>query len=161
MTELHIFTEEPSIEKVFDALLPQILPESISFYIHPHQGKQDLEQALKTAVPSISKIPNAKILITRDQDEDDCKKLKQKLVNLVHEKCACDYFVRIICKELESWFLGDLPAIEKAWPGFKAKQCSNKRQLKNVDNIKKPSEYLQKITKVGRCKKNCCSHEYK
>ncbi|MDR0733952.1 MAG: DUF4276 family protein [Dysgonamonadaceae bacterium] len=145
MIELHIFTEEPSIKNVFDALLPRILSENVSFYIHPHQGKKDLEKALETIVPSISKTPNVKILITRDQDENDCKELKQKLLDMVNSNCSCDFFVRIVCKELESWFLGDLQAVEKAYPRFKAQQHSNKKHLKSVDNIKKPSEYLRKI----------------
>jgi tRNA U55 pseudouridine synthase TruB len=145
MTVLHIFTEESSIEKVFEVLLPQILPDSVSFHIHPHQGKQDLERALQKTVPSISKIPNVKILITRDQDEDNCKELKQKLRNIVEDKCSCDFFIRIICKELESWFLGDLLAVEKAYPRFKAQQYSQKNNFKNVDNISKPSDFLRRI----------------
>ncbi|MDR3246753.1 MAG: DUF4276 family protein [Prevotellaceae bacterium] len=145
MIELHIFTEEPSIKNVFDVLLPQILPQDVSFIVHPHQGKKDLEKALQTTVPSISKMANTKILITRDQDEDDCIKLKKKLSDLVKDKCSCDYSVRIVCKELESWFLGDVLAIEKAYPRFKKQQYINKSKFKNVDNIGKPSEYLKTI----------------
>jgi hypothetical protein len=145
MIELHVFTEEPSIKNVFDALLPQILPEDVSFVVHPHQGKQDLEKALCSTIPSISKIPNVKILITRDQDEDDCKILKNKLLSIVDKKCSCDYFVRIVCKELESWFLGDLRAIEKAYPRFDKQRYVSKPQFRNVDNIRKPSEYLKTI----------------
>jgi hypothetical protein len=145
MIELHIFTEEPSIKNVFDSLLPQILPENVSFVVHPHQGKQDLEKALQSIVPSISKIPYVKILITRDQDEDDCKILKNKLSAIVDKKCSCDYFVRIVCKELESWFLGDVQAIEKAYPRFEKQRYVDKPQFRNVDNVQKPSEYLKTI----------------
>ncbi|GHT12791.1 hypothetical protein AGMMS4956_07930 [Bacteroidia bacterium] len=145
MIILHIFTEESSIKNVFDAILPQILPDNVSFFIHPHQGRQDLEIALQKTVPSISKIPNARVLITRDQDEDDCKELKNKLLNMVSGKCFCDYFVRIVCRELESWFLGDLDAIEKAYPRFKAQQYAKKPHFRAVDTIKKPSEFLRQI----------------
>jgi hypothetical protein len=143
--ELHIFTEEPSIKNVFDVLLPQILPEGASFVVHPHQGKQDLEKALQSTIPSISRIPDVKILITRDQDEDNCKELKNKLLDIMKDRCSCDYFVRIVCKELESWFLGDISAIEKAYPRFKKQQYMSKTKFRNVDSIVTPSEYLKKI----------------
>jgi hypothetical protein len=142
---LHVFTEEASLKNVFDVLLPKILPENVSFHIHPHQGKRDLENALKDTIPSISKIPGARILITIDQDENDCIALKKRLTNLVSDTCACNYRVRIICRELESWFLGDLAAVEQAYHRFKASKYSNKSPFKAVDNIKKPSEQLRQL----------------
>jgi len=145
MTVLHIFTEEPSLKKVFDVILPKILPEQVLFRIYPHQGKQDLEKALTHTIPSISKIPGSKILITRDQDTDDCKKVKSELMNLVMNNCHCDYYVRIICKELESWFIGDLKAVESAFPRFKASQFENKSKYRNVDKISKPSAELLRL----------------
>jgi hypothetical protein len=142
---LHIFTEEASIKNVFDVLLPKILPPDVSFRIYPHQGKQDLERAISKTVPSISKMPGSKILITRDQDYNDCKKLKKKLLNWLEGKCSCDLFVRIVCRELESWFLGDLQAVEKAFNRFNEKQYSGKKELRNVDSVNKPSDYLRRI----------------
>ncbi|MDR0834257.1 MAG: DUF4276 family protein [Candidatus Symbiothrix sp.] len=145
MTILHIFTEEPSIKNIFDVILPKILPDDISFRIYPHQGKKDLEKALKTTVPSISKIPGSKIIITCDQDKNDCKVVKLRLLDLLGNQCQCDFFVRIICTELESWFLGDLQAIEKAFPRFKRHQYAGRIDFRDVDRIDKPSDYLLRI----------------
>ncbi len=72
MITFHVFTEERSAKNVFDELLPKILHENVNFRIYPHQGKQDLERALRTTLPTISKLPGSKILITRDQDNEDC-----------------------------------------------------------------------------------------
>ncbi len=63
---LHVFTEEPSCKNVLGILLPKILPEEVEFRIYPHQGKQDLERALSTTLPAISRIPDSKIIILRD-----------------------------------------------------------------------------------------------
>jgi hypothetical protein len=133
------------MKNVLDVLLPRILPENVSFRIYPHQGKGDLIQALQKTVPSISRIPGAGILIICDQDEEDCVSLKRKLLEKISGRCGCAYFVRIVCRELESWFLGDLEAVEKAYPRFKAQQHANKKELREVDSIQKPSKYLLQI----------------
>jgi hypothetical protein len=145
MIVLHIFTEEPSAKNVFEALLPKLLPDGVYFRVYPHQGKQDLEQALKKALPQISRIPGSRILITRDQDQSDCREVKSKIANLVNETCACPYAIRILCKELEAWFLGDLEAVEKAYPRFKAAQHIGKADLREVDKIVAPNKFLLKI----------------
>lgn len=144
MIWLHIFTEEPSIKEVFDNIIPKIVP-GLNFSIYPHQGKQDLEKGLKNTLPSISKMPGAKILITRDQDNDNCIELKNYLNEIVKEKCSCDYKIRIVCRELEAWFLGDMLAIDDAYLRFNSQQYKNKSEYRNVDNIVKPSQQLLKI----------------
>ncbi len=145
MIWLHIFTEEPSLKIVLDNIIPKIIPEQTHFKVYPHQGKQDLEKALKTTLPSISKMPGAKIIITRDQDNDDCHVLKSNLNDIVHNTIGCEYKIRIICKELESWFLGDLVAVENAFTRFKSGQHINRSELRTVDNISNPSDFLKKI----------------
>ena len=146
MSTLFILTEELSIKNIFDIVLPQILPQDIRFRILVHQGKNDLEHALMKKIASLSKIEGSKILITMDQDNNDCKQLKQKLENLIKEKCICNYKIRIVCKELESWLLGDLSAIEKAFPRFKRELYAEKAQIRDVDKIReKPTDFLLRI----------------
>jgi len=146
MSTLFILTEEPSIKNVFDVVLPKILPKHIDFRVLVHQGKNDLEKALTDKIASLSRINGAKILITIDQDANDCKLLKHKLAGLIDKNCTCEYKIRIVCKELESWLLGDLLAIEKAFPKFRSVLFSKKEKMRNVDLIKgKPSEFLLRI----------------
>jgi hypothetical protein len=146
MNTLFILTEEPSIKNVFEVVLPKILPQSVVFRILVHQGKNDLIKTLTEKISSLSRIGGAKILITIDQDANDCKELKQKLINIIHDNCGCTYKIRIVCKELESWLLGDLQAIEKAYPRFRSATFAQKKQIINVDKIKgKPSDFLLRI----------------
>lgn len=145
MMTLHIFTEELSIKKVFDQILPKILPNNVFYRVYPHQGKQDLERALVKTLPSISKIPGSKILVTRDQDHNDCIEVKKQILDLIKDKCQCEFSIRIVCKELESWFLGDMKAIEAAYPRFKANQYINKSEYRIIDKISYPNTILLKI----------------
>ncbi len=151
---LHIFTEERSAQKFFEALMLKIFAEqNISqniakerFRVYGYSGKEDLKKSLQTTVPTISKQPEAKILITIDQDGEDCRSLKNDLENIIKNKCHCPHKIRIICRELESWFLGDLEAIARSYPRFKADQYRNKSDFKNIDASKqKPSVALLKI----------------
>ncbi len=130
---------------ILEILLPKVLPPDVSFTIYAHEGKQDLEHALQKTVPTISKIPGARVLVTRDQDSADCKEVKQHLLGLLALKVACDYKVRVVCRELESWYLGDLDAVEQAYPRFKAEQHRSKADFRNVDALAKPSETLKRL----------------
>jgi len=145
MTFLHVFTEEESAKILFEAILPKLLPEGVFFNVYKHQGKQDLERGLRTTLPSISKMPGSRILITRDQDSADCKDVKTRINEIAFEYCQCPYLIRIICHELESWFLGDLHAISFVFPRFKPDVFLNKAELRDVDRIVSPNEYLLKI----------------
>ena len=46
---------------------------------------------------------------------------------------------------MEAWYCGDLDAVEKAFPLFKAKQYENKRKFKNPDAINQPGDQLKRI----------------
>lgn len=145
MTFLHVFTEEESAKILFEAILPKLLPEGVFFNVYKHQGKQDLERSLRTTLPSISKIPGSRILITRDQDNADCKDIKSRINEIAFEFCHCPYLIRIVCHELESWFLGDLNAIKSVFPRFNPESYRNKAELRIIDKVVSPQEYLLKI----------------
>jgi hypothetical protein len=142
---LHIFTEEPSAKYLFEAILPKLVSEDVTFRIYPHQGKQDLENALRKTIPTISKIPGSRILITRDQDSADCKDVKSSIIEIIGGHISCPYLVRIVCKELESWFLGDLHAVSSAYPRVNPDSLRGKAEFRNVDKITTPHRHLLKI----------------
>ncbi len=142
---LYIFTEESSAQKCLESFLPKIFLDQKKFKIFAHGGRENLKQALRKTLPRISQIENAKILITIDQDKNDCKKLKQDLQKIFHEKCHCPYKIRIVCKELESWFLGDFNAISLAYPKFKSEKYRHKTDIRYVDKIDQPSKKLLKM----------------
>lgn len=142
---LHIFTEEPSAKKLFDSILPKLLPPDVQFRVYSHQGKQDLEKALKNTLPSISRTYGARILVIRDQDSAECIDVKKAIKSKIGNSCTCQFFIRIACRELEAWYLGDLDAIKNAYPRLRPENYSGKADLRNVDEIMNPAEYLLKI----------------
>lgn len=145
MIILHVFTEEASAKNVFDVILRKVLPENVYFRVYPHQGKQDLEKALRNSLPTISRMPGSKVLITRDQDSADCKDVKSSIQEIIAGNCQCDNVIRIACRELEAWFLGDLEAIKNVFPRFKPESFQSKADFRNVDKISNPDKYLLRI----------------
>ena len=59
-------------------------------------------------------VPDTKFVILHDQDSADCKELKQKLRRIV-EQTGKEAVIRIVCRELESWYFGDLRAVSLAY----------------------------------------------
>jgi hypothetical protein len=101
--------EEASIKEFLDIVLPKILSSGVTFMTVPHEGKQDLERSIPRKLRAWLE-PNVRFVIVRDQDGTDCIRLKEKLYRQCVESGRPDTMVRIVCNELESWFLGDLPA---------------------------------------------------
>ncbi len=145
MIIIHVFTEELSAKNVLDIILKKLLPEGVHYRIYPHQGKQDLEKGLRTSLPSISKIPGSKVLITRDQDSGNCATVKSSIQELIQGNCHCESIVRIACRELEAWLLGDLNAIKDAFPRFKPEHYRSTASFRNVDSIHQPNKYLLRV----------------
>jgi len=154
MKTLHIYTEEPSMKNVLDILLPKILPENVDFRIYPHQGKQDLEIGLRKTAKRIGSKPDSFILVTRDKDSADCKVVKRNLVEILKDTCDSPFLVRIVCTELECWFLGDLEAIQKIYKRFKPENFKDTKEFRNVDAIQNaPTKLLEIIPELTKRKK--------
>jgi len=135
--------EEESMKLTLKNLLVKIVHDE-PYKLISHNGKMDLQASIPKIVPTLSKNINAKIVIVQDQDYHDCIDLKTKLLDL-SQNAHCSILIRIACKELESWFLGDMKAIGKAFPKFKPDKYFNKKKFRNIDDIQKPSMILKKI----------------
>ena len=146
MNTLFILTEEESLRTALDVILPKLIdPSRVSYQVIAHDGKQDLETAIRRTVPSLSRIPGARIIVTRDQDAEDCLLVKKHLQELVMANCNAPYKIRVLCHELENWFLGDFEAISAAFPRFRPDQVRQKAKYRNVDNLANAPQELLKI----------------
>ncbi|MCD8487030.1 MAG: DUF4276 family protein [Desertifilum sp.] len=124
--------EEPSAKIVLDAILPKIIPEHITYICIDHQGKDDLTKSIPKKIKAFQCFkPDTKFVIVHDQDSHDCKKLKADLLQLCRSAGKSEVIIRIICHELESWFLGDLAAIEQAYE-LKPQSLSKKTKSREV-----------------------------
>lgn len=135
-------------------ILPKVLPEGwtlgVNCFVRSHDGKQDLQQSIprKIRVASKKDISTA-FVILQDQDNNDCHDLKSQLVGMCEEaqrgNHAVPYKVRIVCHELEAWYLGDMDAIEQVFPRFHAANYKGKKKFRQPDACVNPKQELKKI----------------
>lgn len=138
---LVIFTEEPSMKAALDILLPKIGVDD--FKIYPHQGAGDLEKSLRTKLRAWPH-EKARFLIIRDNDRGDCYTRKKKLMEIVESAGKKDRArVRIVCQELEAWFLGDIDALRSS--GILKSKGTPSALRQDPDSIPHPVHILQKI----------------
>lgn len=144
MTSLVFFLEELSAKEMLKGVLPRLLPD-IQAYFVVFEGKQDLEKQLVRKMRLWQ--GDAHFVVMRDQDSGDCRKIKSGLVALCQEAGKSQALVRIACKELESFYLGDLKAVEQGLglKGLAKSQSSTK--FRNPDALTNASQELKNITK--------------
>ena len=145
MKYLICFLEEPSAREMLKGILPRLLPENIECHYIVFEGKQDLEKRFVRKLRGWRK-PDSAFLIMRDQDSDDCKVVKNKLLELCRKAGRKKTLIRIACRELESFYFGDLSAVEN---GLGLNNIANRKQRTKYripDDIVNPASELEKLT---------------
>ena len=134
MRHLVFMLEEPSIGEVLKIILPAILDEAATYQLIPHEGKQDLEKSIPRKLRAW-RTPDVRFIIVRDQDNAECRTIKQRLIELCAQAGRPDSLVRVVCPHLESWFLGDLTAVEKAFQRHGLAKRQRSRKFRNPDAL--------------------------
>ena len=145
IAELVFLLEEPSAAAMLNGLLPRILPPEIGFRCVPCEGKQELEGQLERKLRGY-RVPGARFVVLRDQDNGDCVRIKDKLMALRARTGRPDALVRIACQELESWCLADLAAVER---GLNISGLARHQKAKKYlapDRIGNPASELERLT---------------
>lgn len=138
--------EEPSMKKLLEGFLPRLFPgwiEHEHFLCVVHQGKSDLDKSIPRKLKAWQ-FPDDRFVIVRDNDNADCKALKSKLLAICTANGRSGSLVRLVCQELEGWYLGDLPALASAF---------NKPNLnisKNIKRFSAPDEWQKPSVEVAR-----------
>ena len=131
------------------AFLPRVGIAKERFVVMPFKGKGDLLGNFHLRIRRWRE-PGARFVILVDQDEDDCKRLKRDITESAREKCAIQserLLVRIACREAEAWYLGDIAALQEAYPDARPSVWRSISRRKNPDDIRppKPSGILANI----------------
>lgn len=140
--------EEKSMANVLNVLLPKIIPLNKTFICIAHEGKQDLARSIPIKIRAFRN-SSSRFIIIHDQDSHDCQTLKQELLKLCGEIGKTRVLIHIVCRELESWFLGDLAAVEKAFSlkSGSLVQFQQKAKFRQPDQLNSAAQELKKLLK--------------
>ena len=139
MGRLVFLLEEVSMKELLDGLLPRVFPD-LSFLCIPFEGKNDLEQSIPKRLRSWRK-PGDRFVIVRDNDGGDCIALKQRLRSMCQQTGHDDALIRIVCQELEAWYLGEPDAMATAFGDEELRKVG----YRFPDSRPKPSEDVQRL----------------
>lgn len=149
MPTLVFFLEERSAQEMLQGLLPRLLPEITLQPLEPKfitfQGKQDLERNLERKLRRWL-APDSIFVVLRDRDASDCIAAKQSLLSICQRSGKTEALVRIACRELESFYLGDLAAVGRAFslPHLQASQA--KKKFRDPDRLDNPVQEIERLT---------------
>ena len=144
MIKLVFLLEEPSMREALKGFLPGVLPDSVYPIYLTHSGKRDLEKSIPHKLKGWRE-PNVQFVVLMDQDSADCHDVKSRLIELCRDGGRPDTLVRVVCHELESWFLGDLRAVD-AGMGTSHLACKqNKSKFRNPDKIASPAQEIKRL----------------
>ena len=130
--KLIFLVEEDSMKALLEILLPKVLSTSTSYMIIGHKGCGDLKKSIPVKLKSWQS-QVVKFVIIHDQDKKECVALKKSLAELCSPYHR-EVLIRIVCHELEAWYLGDLEAVGLAYN-------KNFSALKNKKNTCLPMQY--------------------
>jgi len=146
MTHIVFFLEERSAQEMLGGLLPRLLPqEAFSFQCIPFEGKRSLQKQLPIKLRGWL-APNTLFVVLQDQDNADCRELKRHLVGLCDNAGKPKTLIRIACRELESWYLADLKAVEKGLEMANLFKHQNTPRYRDPDKKPHPAKMLQSLT---------------
>lgn len=148
MRELVFLLEEESAKALLEQLMPRLMPiqNMVRSRFIVFEGKQDLEKQLVSKLRGYLN-PQAHFIVLQDQDQTDCHTTKKRLKTLCAKAGRSRAKVRIACRELEAFYLGDLRAVELGLgiSGIANKQ--EKAKFRDPDQLDYPARELEKLTR--------------
>jgi Domain of unknown function (DUF4276) len=144
MKHLVFLLEEPSAQDALQVWVPQWVSAEVRVHYMVFQGKQDLERRMVMRMREWL-LPETQFVVMRDQDNGDCKAIKATLKNLCVKAGKPDAVVRIACRELEAFFIGDWHAVAKALDRPALAKLASKPAYRNPDALVAPSRELERL----------------
>jgi hypothetical protein len=138
--------EELSAAEMLKGVLPKILPDGINVKYVVFEGKQDLEKQLERRLKGWQQ-PNSAFLVMRDKDGGDCLLIKRQLAEKANASGKGKVtLIRIACSELESFYLGDLNAVEQGLGLSNLAKKQQERKYRTPDALSNAAQELQNLT---------------
>ena len=149
MRQLVFLLEEESAKAMLQGLMPRLFPDAgqIDVRYLAFEGKQDLDRNITKYIRGWLN-REAAFLVLRDQDRHkDCGEVKRRLVRSCEAAGKRKTRVRLACRELEAFYLGDLAAVEVGLGVKGIGRLQDKAKFRDPDRLVNPSAELAKLTK--------------
>ncbi len=151
------FLEEQSAKIALEIILAKMLPPDFQRKMIVFNGKRDLDNQLESKMRGW-RTPNTHFLVLRDQDRDACQTIKDHLIEKCQRAGQSQVTVRIACRELEAFYLGDLKAVEQGLGIRGIAQKQNAKKYRQPDLLMEPGRELELLTnnryqKIGGSRK--------
>ena len=147
MRVLCCLLEEASAKCMLEAVLPRIIPNDISVRYMVFEGKQDLDRNVELKILAWN-VPNTVFLVLRDKDSANCVEIKNRLIEKIKRTGKQDHaLVRIACCELETFYLGDLFAVEKGMGLSNLAKMQRTHKYRTPDALGNAAQELKLLTK--------------
>ncbi|MDP8219766.1 MAG: DUF4276 family protein [Candidatus Stygibacter frigidus] len=145
MSSVVFFLEEDSAKAFLENFVPRNFSQNNEYIFITFEGKQDMEKQLPRKLRNWQR-PDSLFVIFRDQDSGDCVKVKEELSNICIKAGKPDCLIRIACRELESWYLGDLVSVGTVYDIPNLGNHQRKRKFRNPDMLMNPDIELNSLT---------------
>ena len=143
MNKMVFLLGERSMKFLLEGLLPRIFPDMM-FLCIAHEGKSDLAKSIPRKLRAWRE-PGVRFVVLQDKDQSDCVTLKQKLVTLCADAGRPDTLVRIVCHELEAWYLGEPDALAEAFGDERLRSIGRRARFRDPDSVQQPSRALKDL----------------
>lgn len=144
MTELVFLLEETSIVELLKTIVPSLVPEQVQCRYIPHEGKSDLEKSIPRKLRAWN-TPGVQFVVVRDKDQGDCHTVKDRLIELCNQGRRPNTLIRIVCHHVESWYLGDLAAVERAFVLKGIAQRQDQQKFREPDSLSNAEQELRRL----------------
>lgn len=141
--KLVFFLEEPSAKEMLQGILP-VIAEGHEWQFVVFEGKQDLERQLGRKLRGWQYTENIRFIVLRDQDSGDCYQIKANLQATCALAGKPETLIRIACHELETFYLGNLAAVSRAF-GRNLHAQQQGKKFRQPDNLNNAKQELKKL----------------
>ncbi len=128
---------------LIEGLLPRMFP-GLPFFCIEHEGKSDLEKSIPRKLKAWRE-PGVIFAVVQDNDNGDCSALKRRLKRRCRESGRDDTLIRIVCQELEAWYIGEPEAMAAAFADAKLRRIASQPRYRNPDEITNPSSVVKRL----------------
>ena len=85
-----------------------------------------------------------RFVVLRDQNGADCRQVKAALSDLCRQGGRPDTLVRVVCRELEAWYIGSEDVLAQAFPedGRRITRELRRARFRHPDAVVRPAKAL-------------------